>query len=529
MIGPGARTPILRNQALVSFVVFLAGLYIAWKTGGWIAEEDMGTLTLSFVAVAVAAIAVTIVRNWRTGFYLFLTWLLFEDLIRKYLGNNMYIYFAKDVLALFTCLSLFMVIRRGKEAAFRAPFLLPLWVFFWLGVLQMFNPHSPSLLYGLLGLKMYFYYAPLMFVGYALVRSDEDLQRFLIGNIALAGVISTLGIIQGIVGPSFMSPATLAPEIRELGALERVTPISHIKISLPTATFVSTGRFAWYLILAWILTLGTTGYLLLRSRHGRKLAFPAVGLVAVSAMLSGSRGAVVYCAVSAVVLAAAFLWGAPWRWRLAHRLWKAIRRFTLVAAISLAIFIFFFPTAIGSRWAFYSETLSPDSPSSELGWRTWDYPLQNLMLAFTDPNWIIGNGIGTASLGVQYVSAFLGEHPPGIGVENGYGTLIVELGILGLVLWLVWTAALLIAAWKIVRSLKETPLFPIGFAIFWFVFILLIPLTYGGFQCFENYVYNAYFWLLIGVLFRLPSLLVGPPGQIATAAPVAARPRWFLG
>jgi hypothetical protein len=282
MIGSGSRMPVLRNQALVSFVLFLAGLFIAWKMGGWIAEEDLGTVTLSFIAVMVAAITVAILRNWRSGFYLFLTWLLFEDLIRKYLGNNMYIYFAKDVLALFTCLSLFMVIRRGREAAFRAPFLLSLWVFFWLGVLQVFNPNSPSVLYGLLGLKMYFYYAPLMFVGYALVRNDEDLRRFLIVNIGLAGIISMLGIIQGIVGPTFLSPATLAPEIRELGALERVTPISHIKLTLPTATFVSTGRFAWYLILAWILTLGTTGYLLLSSRHGRKLAFPAVGLVAVA-------------------------------------------------------------------------------------------------------------------------------------------------------------------------------------------------------------------------------------------------------
>ncbi len=527
MTGPGAHAPILRNQALVSFVLFLLALYFAWKMGGWIADEDMGTVTLSFLAVIVAGIAVRIVRDWRSGFYLFLVWLLFEDLIRKYLGNNMYIYFAKDVLVLFTCLSLFVAIRRGREPAFRPPFLLSLTVFFWLAVLQVFNPHSPSVLYGLLGLKMYFYYVPLMFVGYALMRNDEDLHRFLIANMALAGVISVLGIIQGIVGPGFLNPATLAPEIRELGTLERESPISHIRISLPTATFVSTGRFAWYLILAWILTLGTAGYLLLHSRRGRKLAFPAVGLVAVAAMLSGSRGAVVYCAASAVVLAAGFLWGAPWRWRHAHRLWKAIRRSAIVAALSLAVFVFFFPTAIGSRWAFYSETLSPESSSSEVAWRTWDYPIQNLMLAFTDQNWIVGNGIGTASLGVQYVSAFLGEFPPQLGVESGYGALIVELGILGPVLWLVWTTSLLIAAWKIVLSLKETPLFPLGFAIFWFIFVLLVPFTYGGFQAFQNYVYNAYLWLLIGVLFRLPSLLVST-SQMATVASIAKRPRWFF-
>ena len=37
-------------------------------------------------------------RDWRNGFYVFLVWLLFEDLVRKFLGNNLAIYFGKDVL-----------------------------------------------------------------------------------------------------------------------------------------------------------------------------------------------------------------------------------------------------------------------------------------------------------------------------------------------------------------------------------------------------------------------------------------------
>src|SRR5437899_6647772 len=40
-----------------------------------------------------------ILNNWRHGVYLFLAWLLFEDFARKFLGNNMAIYFAKDFLA----------------------------------------------------------------------------------------------------------------------------------------------------------------------------------------------------------------------------------------------------------------------------------------------------------------------------------------------------------------------------------------------------------------------------------------------
>jgi hypothetical protein len=60
--------------------------------------------------------------------------------------------------------------------------------------------------------------------------------------------------------------------------------------------------------------------------------------------------------------------------------------------------------------------------------------------------------------------------------------------------------------WRAVRTLRRTPLFPLGCAILWFLFLLLFPLTFAGMQPYENYVLNAYFWLLTGVLFRLPAL-----------------------
>jgi len=61
-------------------------------------------------------------------------------------------------------------------------------------------------------------------------------------------------------------------------------------------------------------------------------------------------------------------------------------------------------------------------------------------------------------------------------------------------------------------------LFPVAFAILWFSFLLLFPFTYGGIQPYQNYIFNAYFWLLVGVLFRLPSLVPGP--QVASSVPV---------
>src|SRR5712672_1880333 len=108
-------------------------------------------------------------NDWRTGVLLFLIWLLFEDLARKYLGNSMTIYFAKDFLIGVAYISFFIAKHKRRVEIFSVPFRVPLLLFFWFAVMQVFNTWSPSLLYGLVGLKLYFYYAPLMFLGYAMM------------------------------------------------------------------------------------------------------------------------------------------------------------------------------------------------------------------------------------------------------------------------------------------------------------------------------------------------------------------------
>jgi hypothetical protein len=506
-----ARIPVMRNQALIGVGMFGVGLWLAYEVGGKIAVGDLKTIALVAFVFAGCVVAVTILRNWRSGFYLFLTWLLFEDLVRKYMGNNMALFFGKDVLALLTYISLFTAVRKGREKSFRPKFLLFLVIFMWLGLMQIFNPNSPNVLYGILGFKIYFFYVPLIYVGYVLIRNDEDLRKFLVTNAVLAGIISILGIIQAIVGHSFLNPTILAPELRDLGELDRYSPISNQVLSLPTAVFVSAGRFANYLIVATILMIGTSGYLLLYTTRSRKLVFFATALIGGAILFSGSRTAVVYCAASVLVLAVGFMYGAPWRWRQAHRLIKAVRRSFVGASLGLAAILLIFPAEVGSRIAFYAETLSPNSSAYELSNRGWDYPIRNLMLAFTNPNWVMGNGIGLASLGSQYVAKLLHQKAPNIWVEEGYGQLIIEMGIVAPFLWILWTAALLYYMWRELRLLRQTRFFPIAFAIFWYAFLLLYPFTYGGLAPYQNYVSNAYLWLLVGIFFKLPDVLAATP------------------
>jgi hypothetical protein len=501
------RIPALRNQTFVGLSITIIAIWLAWEIGDSIVARNLGSLEYLGLAFAGCVTAIAILRSWRLGLYFFLVWVLFEDLTRKFLGNNMVIYFAKDVLVGLVYLSLLVDIRSGRVKVFRPPFLFFLVVFFWLGALEVFNPNSPHILYGLMGIKIYFYYIPLMFVGYALIRDDEDLRKFLVINGRLAGVIGVIGIIQAIIGHSFLNPATLAPELRDLGALDKVSPITQQVLSLPTAVFVSAGRFSQYLTTALILTMGSAGYLLLHTRRSRTLVFFVFGIIGAATMFSGSRGAVMYAIATVFALSIAFLWGAPWRWQQAHRMLKAVRRLFIFGALGLAAILLVFPQEAGSRIAFYTETLLPSSSAYQLGHRSWDYPIYNFELAFTNPNWIIGNGIGTASLGTQYVAKIIGKRSPDISVEEGFGLLIIEMGILAPFLWIAWSAALLYHSWKVVIGLRETRLFPIAFAILWYSFLLLYPMTFGSISAFENYVCNFYLWLLVGVLFKLPIVL----------------------
>jgi hypothetical protein len=514
------RSPLLAF-ALVVFVVFTA-----WKISEYIVAGQTGNLFFVGLGFAALVLVVAILNDWRNGLYFFLAWLLFEDLARKYLSNNMAIYFGKDFLVTVVYLSFFAASRRKEIQIFRPPFLIPLLLFVWFGAIQVFNPASSSLLYGVLGLKLYFYYVPLIFVGYALFETEGDLRRFFSINLFLAVLIAGLGSAQAILGHTFLNPERPAEDIRELSQLYRVAPVSGVIIYRPTSVFVSDGRFASYMILAWLIAFGVGGYLLLRSRRGRLRASLILAVISAGVILSGSRGAVLWTTGSALVCAAAFLWGAPWRQGEALRVMRTIQRALLVSGLAIVMLFFAYPEALLSRVAFYSETLSLDSPYSELVYRVRDYPLQNFLKAFTYDRWPYGFGIGTASLGAQYVSRIMHAPPMSIGVENGYGSMVIEMGIVGLALWLSMSFAVVFACWRIVRRLKGSPWFPIGFVIFWFAFLLLFPFTFNGLQPYQNFVLNAYLWLLVGILFRLPSVALS--AQFAANAP-SAQPhrRWI--
>jgi hypothetical protein len=67
-------------------VVFAAGVAVGRSQSPW---------TLPFVLTCLGALCFIALLHWQAGLLLFIAWLVVEDLIRKYLGNNMLLYLAR--------------------------------------------------------------------------------------------------------------------------------------------------------------------------------------------------------------------------------------------------------------------------------------------------------------------------------------------------------------------------------------------------------------------------------------------------
>jgi hypothetical protein len=508
------------RQSRLSIGFFVCGFIAACLLSNYIVSDDYTKLVFAGIACIGAALVAATAINWRTGLYFLLAWLLLEDLARKYLGNNMAIYFAKDFLLAVVYVSFFAGRRRKDQdlKPFRPPFLTALMVFVWFALMQVFNPASTSIFYGLMGMKLYFYYVPLIAIGYALPDTEALLRRFFYFNLALIAIVVSLGIVQSIAGPRFLNPAVMAQDLQELSGLYRVAPVSGVRVYRPTSVFVSAGRFGDLLVVAWLMVFGFSGYLLLRDRKGRVFTLLVLALTAAGCLMCASRGVFMWSAMSGVVGALAFLWGAPWREGKALRVVRAVQRAAIGVALAIVLLLFTYPEAFLGRIAVYSETLDPRRETSELMLRVHAYPLAEFLKAFNNSRWPYGYGLGTASLGGQYISRFFMTQPPEYAVESGFGDIVLEMGVLGLTLWFVMGSAVVISAWKVARKLKGSPFFPLAFMIVLYAFLLLFPMTFTGIQAYQDFILNCYLWLLVGILFRLPSLAASARAEAASSA-----------
>ena len=82
-------------------------------------------------------------------------------------------------------------------------------------------------------------------------------------------------------------------------------------------------------------------------------------------------------------------------------------------------------------------------------------------------------------------------------MESGYGSLIVEMGIFGgPLLWFLWVSVLLWQGWKVVRGFAKRCISRLALLSGGMPSSALVLLMYFAMAFYQNFVNNAYMWLL---------------------------------
>jgi hypothetical protein len=438
---------------------------------------------------------ITLRRPW-FGFWVFMLWLPFEDLFRKYAGNDIRLYAVKELLFIVAMIGLAKTLRR--EHSFRAAVgraWLPTVVLIAWAIAMSARSAFSDVRVPIVGLRLDFLYLPLVGVGYLFMRTRSSARRALRWLTVLSAGVLMLGVVQAVVGPGFLSPGRATPG---LGHLVLRRGFGTDLIYRPTGTFVDPGRYATMAVVGLAIALA---YYTSRGVIRARLSIIAgVGLTATATWVSGARTAVLAGFLLVVVAVVAH------RRRTGRRTRRAAVAALAAAAVALGVLGVAYPKLFTSQSQFYGSTLDPRSSRSEWAFRWKAYT--NDAVRGIGYGKVIGQGTGTQSLGLQYLYGGEDRSVNGLyHLESGYGTVAYEWGVIGFGLWLWWTAAWLLRLRASLRKVQFTHWYTAGAVLSAWIFFFLVLEFAAGMAYFQNYVTNAFFWLLSGVVMGLPQIV----------------------
>ncbi|MBN3883612.1 MAG: hormogonium polysaccharide biosynthesis protein HpsL [Nostoc sp.] len=441
----------------------------------------------------------------RQALYAFIIYVPVGGTITYYLGNSPILQLAKDAFYIPALIGLWQTCRKqGLPLIIPQGIKIPLYIVLGCSVLtllfvnggQQFNPPSVGLLekapneiplgMGILGLKVFLGYVPLIGCAYYLIRDKRDFLFLSRLQIVLILICCVLGFIQylllltgacqgtrGLEGDALFR-ATLEARCYFGGALV-YSPDEGV-IRLP-GTFVAPWQWAWFLIASTFFTFAT-GFTD-PSPIWRLVGLGSLVTVFINAVISGQRIALALVPICFGILL--LLTGQIGN----------LKRFIPIGiglAFVLGIAMVTNPAVVQERTASFTSRWEASPPQDfivqqfEENWKNVDGPL--------------GSGLGRATNSARA----MGKTKL---VETYYPKVLYEVGILGVLGFLGLVTSLTIIGFKTYRSIKNRNFRSYGAALW--VFILFIS--------YNTYYYPldvdpvaVYYWFYAGVLFKLPEL-----------------------
>ncbi|MBE9201469.1 MULTISPECIES: hormogonium polysaccharide biosynthesis protein HpsL [unclassified Nodularia (in: cyanobacteria)] len=441
----------------------------------------------------------------RPALFAFLIYMPFGGTITYYIGNSPILQLAKDSFYIPALIAFWQTCRQQKLPLIIPKALkIPLFIFggFCLLTLifinggQQFNPAAVGLLetsakenplaMGILGLKVYLGYIPLIGCAYYLIRNKKDflfLSRLQVGIILIC---CTLGIIQYMLLVSGVCEGTRNATGADLfkatvearcyfGGSLLYSPSQGV-IRLP-GTFVAPWQWAWFLISSTFFAFATS--FTDPAIIWRVLGLGSLATVFINAVISGQRislALVPVCFTALLIVTGEI---------------RNLKRFIpmgLALSLILGIAMAINPGVVQQRIDSFVNRVEAAPPET--------FIVQQFKENWQNVASPIGSGLGRATNSARS----LGRTKL---VETYYPKLLWEIGIVGVLGFFALVTTLTITGFKTYRSIRDPNLRTYAGALW--VFILFIS--------YNTYYYPldvdpvaVYYWFSAGLLFKLPIL-----------------------
>lgn len=424
----------------------------------------------------------------RKALWAFLIYLPFIGMLAYTIGGgNSLFLFTKDVIYFPALITLIIYCdRQYLPILIAKPLKLPLLglLSFSLLTLILINGSQPinvalgeqPFLMGIIGLKTLIGYIPLIFCAYYLIRDRKELQFLLRLHVILALICCTLAFIQYLlllngrcIGTSGLEGDTLFNASLNarcfVGGALLFNPEMGV-IRLP-GTFITPWHWVWFLIANAFLLVGSA--VSETSRKWRNISFLAMTLLLVMAIASGQKFALILVPTILTILLFITAPGGK------------IKRWIMIDVTLVILFV------VAAKTNF----LNPGN-FLDIDWFYFD----QLKLQINEWQSFLGNGLGRATNAAR----IFGETAI---IDNYYAKILYEIGLLGLLAFLVAIATLIHLTFKAYRSIENGKLRCLAICLWGFVlFISFNPIYYP----LDLDPVAVYYWFFAGVLLKLPQL-----------------------
>ena len=448
--------------------------------------------------ISFVIIAVSIFRRWQFGVYLIFAWLLLEDIIRRLIpGQPVEVMLVKDVLIALTYFSFLIFLLFKNKKIWKPAFWGALSLLVAVSTINVFNDNSPGLLFGLIGLRSYLWYLPLMFLGYYMFGSQEKLLKFCQVLVYLSIPLFLFAVFQYFFydsGWALVRSLTDATQAHSFGA--NFGRFEGGDIPLLPSVFGTSHRYSRFSMLLFFLGLGLlmTKYPVnSRLKKNNKLLLASIFSSFLGIIISGVRSAFVLTSAGSVLF---FLFAVYIRNAKIRYLWENSRVwfFSLITIILLAsLAIFLFGYTVFFQLSSFSATLN-----ERITWASEEFYTALANARF------FGWGTGSLSQGLTYLPG--GAEWLGRGLvrsETGFGKVVFEMGIFGMIIFYLFWKYLFYLMTREIKFLKNYNLRNLGLGIFIFSFLILFWFTFVHSQVLGDATTLVILWFSLGVFFGL--------------------------